>query len=242
MKKIIWLILVCLLVVNCNDDDDSPSGTPPHEKFVKNIYDAENEPFIKLTYYPDKKIQSYNMGNFFLIHFTYEIDRIKELFVTADNTNYEFQYDNAGIITSFSNANEVIPVQYNPAEKKYYVEYPDLNKLTMYLNEAGEIKKLIYYDAYEDETETVNFIYDIGKKGGLTNTNNINIHMVLATGEPILAFYSTFLTNVPLTSFSMSDGTIIYENEYDSDGFLTQSDIFINGQPPLELRYEYTQL
>lgn len=241
MKKIIWLILVCLIVVNCNDDDDSPRGIPSNEKFVKYVYDNENEPILELSYYPDKKILSYNLGNYFFLQFTYENDRINELILAPENT-YEFHYDNAGNITSFSYENEVIPVEYNPAEKKYYVEYPDSNELTLYLNEAGDIKKLIFYDAIEDETNTINIAFDGGKKGGLANTNMINVHMVLVTGIPIIAIYSTFMTNVPVSTLTMTETLIVYENEYDSDGFLTQSNVIINGQPPLELSYEYSQL
>lgn len=40
----------------------------------------------------------------------------------------------------------------------------------------------------------------------------------------------------------ITDNLIVYENEYDSDGFLTQSNVIINGQPPLELSYEYSPL
>lgn len=119
--------------------------------------------------------------------------------------NYEFQYDNAGNITSYSYENEVIPVEYNPAEKKYHVEYPDSNELTMYLNDAGDIKKLIYYDAIEDETNTINILFDGSKKGGLTNTNMINVHIFLVTGLPIIALYSTFMTHVPVTSLTMTE-------------------------------------
>lgn len=70
----------------------------------------------------------------------------------------------------------------------------------------------------------------------------INVHMLLVTGLPIIALYSTFMTHVPVTSLTMTETLIVYENEYDSDGFLPQSNVIINGQPPLELSYEYSPL
>src|SRR5690606_17625988 len=155
---------------------------------------------------------------------------------------YSFPQRRSSDLIHFSYENEVIPVEYNPAEKKYHVEYPDSNELTMYLNDAGDIKKLLYYDAIEDETNTINILFDGSKKGGLTNTNMINVHMLLVTGLPIIALYSTFMTHVPVTSLTMTETLIVYENEYDSDGFLTQSNVIINGQPPLELSYEYSPL
>lgn len=43
MKNLIWLLLACFILVNCHDNDDSPRGINSEEKFVKNIYNNENE-------------------------------------------------------------------------------------------------------------------------------------------------------------------------------------------------------
>lgn len=242
--KILTLSLISIFIFSCKSDDEN-AGTQPipaDEKLLESIVGTEAEMF-RLTYNPDKTVKTINILGFSQTHFTYENSRIASalLLGAEGNTEYIFHYDDNGILNSITEDDIVTEILYNAAGNFYIARYENLDETTLYLNQAGDIEKILIYDRSNDETTEIIYLYDDQHKGGLANSNNFNLYMILAAKtDTFFVITNLYISHRPVTAFS-GMGLANFEYEYDEQGFIKKSILVAQGEED-EVIYNYTQL
>lgn len=242
--KILILSLISIFIFSCKSDDEN-AGTQPipeNEKLIDNIVsDGFNYEF---DYNNDKTIGSLNIPGLLLFNYTYENNRISKIFALANGEalEYHLDYDQNGRISSFSSDDVVTPVTYNAAQNYYLYQKETGEEFILHLNENGDIYKASEYDPEYDETESCILLYDDSAKGVLTNTNNITIPTSLVFGEVFLSYYMFPISNKPVTTISLPGGNVMFENEFDDQGFVSKTIIDLQEEEPSVMMYNYTQL
>lgn len=236
-----------LLILSCKNDDEN-SGPPPipeDEKLIETIIaDGLNYEF---KYNEDKTVSSLNVSNYFIFDYAYESGRVSAIsFLSAEGQYLEYilEYDNNNRISSFSVDDIVTPVVYNAGGNYYLYQKENGDEFTLFLNENGDIDKVTAYDNEYDETENVIYLYEESGKGVLTNTNVITVPTILVLGEPFLSYYLFPVSKKPLENMAITGGGLLtFENEYDEQGFITQSIVqSALSEEPTVVIYNYMQL
>ncbi len=246
--KFLILSLLTFFIFSCNSDDENagPPPIPEDEKLIDNIVSSGDDGLnYQFEYNEDKTVRSMNISNFILYNYTYENNRISKISMIGNGQvlDYHLEYDQNGMISSFSLDDVVTPVTYNAAEKFYLYQKENGDEFMLYLNENDDIYRAIEYDAEYDETNSIVYIYENSGKGVLTNTNNITIATVLVSGNFEIGIYFFPISNNPIKTLSFVGGNIFFENELDDQGFISEMAINTAGEgEPSVMTFNYTQL
>jgi len=205
MRKLLYL-LMAFVVLSCSDDDNQKTAEiPPDQKFVSMIDLSYAQ--LKFSYNADNNITEVNLMNVESYNFEYEGNLIKTMnvFKGGQAKEYVFAYDN-GIIVSMTVNGAATPIIYNAAEKSY--------NNSIFLNEQGDIRKFI------NEGETSTYLYDMETKGVYTNTNNVNVYLLLAK---IGGIFPVFCNTHQVKTYH-SEATLLITPIYerDANGFPTK--------------------
>lgn len=242
--KILILSLISIFILSCKSDDES-SGTPQipeNQKYLEEIKGQDLS--IKLTYTPDKKVESVNLGGVTLYLFSYSGNQIQTMqYISNDSPVllYKFNYEN-NRISSFTINNYHIPMKWNPADRSYFFTMDNKDEITMILNENDDLNKIHHYSYEEDKTTTTSYFYEDSRKGGMTNSNNVSAYMVMATYYTEKVLYAGILSKKPVRTIFLRNMMFSFENKYDSQEFISESNITVADSAPPPITYNYKQL
>lgn len=239
-KFLIFSVLI-VLFTSCSKDDDSPKTEeeeviPADEKFLKDVGGL-----LTMEYNEERNVERLKIGNGVLIVYGYEDNRISNIDYFVENTNLSviFTYDANGKIDSFTTDDVVTEVVYNEASKFYLYQKENGDEFTIFVNEIGDIEKIVEFDNDNNETDTSILLYENGDfNGTLTNTNNPLIPTILGLSEigVGLAFYN--ISKKPVRTITgPSFGILDFQNTYDVQNFLETSTFGIDQAEVLHFNY-----
>ena len=251
MKNILTSILILLLMASCSKDDDSSTTDNPEttRRFPKTtqilIPDSNGElvTFLKFDYgfNANKKIRSIEAEGFFgyeNVYFTYATNGMPseiEVQNTQGSKNYALQYtDNH--LSGLTVDGQQIDISYNSSTNSYTFEKDGFTN-TFSLNDKNDIRR--FYSLNPNGSDTLmEMTFDTTKKGCFFNVDiPLNFFTAMVSDASTLLFTS----HIPLVEVNDGGGTIDYQNQYDENGFITESYIVL-GQDPTTVRFEYQEL
>lgn len=245
MKKIIAYMAAVLLFSACSKDDDGGAvQIPPEEKLLASIGDNNGAELMSFQYNDNKTVKRVTvLQGLAIAIFTYSGETITgiDILGAEEQRVCEFTHNNSGNINGLSINGEEYIVQYNPGANSYYFhKNGDDMEYTVFLNENDDVTKVIEYDNFYDEQENITMYYveDDTKKGPMLNANSIHPYLIMANAD--FAYYMSYAATKPQEIISFSDGSFIFENSYDNDGFTKQATITNIEADVME--YNYTQL
>lgn len=251
MKKIISSLLITLLMVSCSKDDNSEptEGSGETLRYPKTVQilipDSNGEliTFLKFDYgfNTDKKIVSVEAEGFFgyeNVYFTYGNNgQPSEIEVQNNqgNKTYVLQYTE-NRLSGFSLDGQNFDILHNVTNNTYTFE---INGFThsFSINDSNDIRR--FYSINPNGSDTLmEMKFNTTKKGVFYN---VDIPLNFFTAMVSEASTLLFTSHIPLTEIYDGGGTLNYQNEYDSDGFIIKSFVTL-GQDETTTRFEYQEL
>jgi len=134
--KILLIAILSLFIFSCKSDDESSttSEISENEKYLNEITGQDFS--IKLTYTPDKKVESVNVGGNMLYMFTYDGNQIETMqYISNDGPEllYRFTYE-SNRISSFSINDYKIQMNWNQSNRSYFFKNDNKDEITIILN------------------------------------------------------------------------------------------------------------
>ena len=226
MKNLIYLLLA-VLMLSCSDDDQvqTEKEIPADKRFVSAIETSFGP--IKFDYNANNYIKEISVMNVDFYQFEYEGSNVKILTHQRGNDikEYVFSYDDNGKIASMTVNGVTVPIVYNAAQNSY--------NNAIFLNEHGDIKK------FESEGKVSTYLYDTETKGVYTNTNNVNVHLLLAE---IGGFFPVLCSNQVISRYNTDDAFITtLSTEVDLQGFPMKLALDFLEQDDFTAAYSYVE-
>lgn len=245
MKTIILILsLISVFIFSCKSDDEN-AGTPEipeNQKYLNEITGQDLS--IKLTYTPDKKVESVNLGGIMLYLFAYSGDQIETMqYISNDGPDllYRFTYQN-NRISSFTINDYNIPMDWNQADRSYFFKNDNQDEITIILNEDEDLNKVYHYVHENDETNVTNYFYEDSRKGAMTNSNHVSAYMAIASYFSINGLYAGVLSKKPVKIIAFHGLVFSFENTYDSQEFVSESSVSTGNSSGSPILYNYKQL
>lgn len=230
--KYLTIVLLGIFVVSCSKDDDNPSSIPENEKLLKRTSVGNTWQF-NYDYNPDKTIRAIDIdatesGSFEKYSFEYTNGNLTVLNARGSNgiktCVYTYGPDNK--ITSFKIGNNpVILVDYFDDLNRYVWKKGEA-EVEMRLNAAGDLGKFSKFYADGSNSDPNEFVYADTKKGAFHNSKTLMPQfMMYDDGIGAILLYGGGMTFKPLEFFGTESTGNSFNNEYDSQGFITKSSV-----------------
>jgi len=216
MKNLIYLLLA-FLMLSCSDEDQAQTEKeiPADKRFVSAIETSFGP--IKFDYHANNYIKEISVMNIDFYQFEYEGSLVKTMTHQRGNDikEYVFSYDDDGKIVSMTVDGVAVPIVYDATQNSY--------NNAIFLNEQGDVKK------FESEGKVSTYLYDAETKGVYTNTNNVNVYLLLAE---IGGFFPVLCSNQVISRYTTDNAVIItLLTEVDLQGFPTKVGLdFLEGE------------
>ncbi|SMC81418.1 hypothetical protein [Moheibacter sediminis] len=242
--KILILSLISVFIFSCKSDDEN-AGTPEipeNQKYLNEITGQDLS--IKLTYTPDKKVESVNLGGIMLYLFAYSGDQIETMqYISNDGPDllYRFTYEN-NRISSFTINDYNIQMEWNQADRSYFFKNDNQDEITIILNENEDLNKVYHYVHEDDETNMISYFYEDSRKGAMTNSNHVSTYMTIASYFSINSIYAGVLSKKPVKTIAFHGLIFSFENTYDSQEFVSESIVSTGNSSGSPILYNYKQL
>lgn len=235
-----------MLCMACSKDDEtSNNNVPTVNRYLSKVTDDNGNTIVSLSYYDDKKIKTVE-NNSFSYHYIYNTNGTVATIITSlgnEPVENNYSYTN-GKISSYTYNGVDVPVVYDAAENSY--TYTILNNVPAkaFFDENDNLIKTVI------DKKTYHFLYDTKYKGPLNNSNNLSLTNYICNFPMLLPCEISYnITRIPFESM-VGDITFKYNNEYDTENFLTKSIIKStskgdNGEPQTFesiYTYQYIQL
>jgi len=242
--KILLIAILSLFIFSCKSDDES-STTPEISENEKYLNEITGQDFsIKLTYTPDKKVESVKVGGSMLYMFTYDGNQIETMqYLSNDGPEllYRFTYE-SNRISSFSINDYKIQMNWNQSNRSYFFKNDNKDEITIILNENEDLSKVCQYVHEDDETKVTNYFYEGSRKGAMTNSNHISAYMAIASYFSINVMYAGVLSKKPVKTIDFHSLIFSFENQYDSQEFVSESSVSTGNSSPSAILYNYKKL
>ncbi len=231
--KLLYILLISVLM-GCSNDDDSNQEPeiPADQKFADRIdiinEEGDSSQFINFEYNTNKQISKLNFSTAFTLDYTYENNRLTGIdFLSGEGlVPFEFEYDNAGTITSLIKDGAALNVAFDNATNMYTMELNAEESVTFTINENEDVEEIQFLDEQNMPEDTFTSVYDGQYNGTMTNTLNIQLatSMILSTVEDnisLLPYPLLYISKKPVITIAFTGiGVINYTNTYDSQSFL----------------------
>ncbi|UPQ77712.1 hypothetical protein M0M57_08700 [Flavobacterium azooxidireducens] len=200
----------------------------------------------RVEYNPDKTVKQLRLESTFIFDFLYENDQITtiQLTVNGESRTYNFTYTLGGKIASYDDGEELVQLLYNPANNSYSFSTNDDYDITITLTQDGDIKQYELEDNFSNQgSGSAVVFYDDAKKGSMTNSNPINLHLGIIFKSPLAMQYLFPYSKKPIELMSTSQGVSLeYNNTYDSQGFIKSMTMLANGEEAGTSNFIYTSI
>lgn len=223
MKRLI-LLLAAVCLVSCSDDDGGSKTKTLFLESVNVTSPGSGGNSIDFTYNDDKQLKTIS-GNGIVYTMEYEDGRLSSFADEDETVSYEFDYDNNGILETFTENGVGHNVIYDEDDRKYTIEDVDRS---FTLNENNDIILI------EQGGESFEFEYGNENKGSMySSPSEIYLISFLLNSPYLFSVY-------PITSFMMYTA----ENTFNADGYIQKAILTIDGEenPTATVYYNYTEL
>lgn len=236
LKKISTLLILIVTLSGCSKDDDkSQESTPPvveipSKKYVDRVITTENGETLvtKVNYNNKMQVISYVDDNT-SFNFQYENDRVVAVMEGEESNPYSLYYTD-GVLSGIDHYSQNYSVTYNSSNKTYSFDGTNFK-----FGLTG--RDILFVNQLGSNTET--FTYDTSKKGPLYNLDAENIFPITLFAN----FQYFYMTVAPIRTVKfVYDGvtwTLVAENIYDDEGYLTEMTLRTAGEEEINIKYEY---
>lgn len=229
-KTFFVLVLSIACLLSCSKNDDAGNiEIPSDEKLLGSIDGSGGLNFnATVSYNPDKTVRRLNYESALLFDFDYLDNRISAIEVSANGQirQYACAYDGQGHLASFSVGEVLTPLDHNPLTNSYQYINQNNQEITITLTQDGDVRQYLADDIDDNGTSSIVMTYADDKKGGISNSNLMALHLWLIIDNPAAVFYVFPFSKRPLEIASIADGgVIVFENIYDSQDFISSVSI-----------------
>lgn len=240
--KIIILSIFIAILSGCSKDNEPSEENiiPADQKYLSEINNGD----VTIEYNDSKYIKRINFGISALFIYSYDDDVVKTLdfYSGGEARNLTFTHDANGHYTSFTEGDITTQITYNAAQNFYLYRKENGDEETIFINEKGDISKLVSYDLSENQTLTTNIIFEEGDyKGTLTNTNNPILPTLIGFPDLYILYILYDFCYIPKRTIPTSEGLLNFDNTFDDQGFIIKSS-YLTGDNPIVVDYKYIQL
>lgn len=240
------LFLALTSILSCSNDD-SPAEISADKKMLTRIDGSGGMSFnSRVEYNPDKTVKQLRLESTFIFDFLYENDKITTILFTAfgEVRTYDFTYTPGGKLVSYDDGEELVQLLYNPANDSYSFSTNDDYDITITLTQDGDIKQYEVEDIFSNQGSSSTIVfYDNEKKGSMTNSNPIHLHLGIIFKSPLAMQYLFPYSKKPIELISTSQGVSLeYNNTYDGQGFIKSMTMLANGEEAGTSNFIYTSI
>lgn len=240
------LFLALTSILSCSNDD-SPAEIPAEKKMLTRIDGSGGISFgSRVEYNQDKTVKQLRLESTLIFDFLYENDQITtiQLTVNGESITYNFTYTPGGKLASYDDGEELVQLLYNPVNNSYSYSTNDDYDITITLTQDGDIKQYVLEDNFSNQgSGSAIVFYDDEKKGSMTNSNPINLHLGIIYKSPLAMYYLFPYSKKPIELISTTQGlNLEYNNTYDRQDFIKSMTILANGEEAGTSNFIYTSI
>lgn len=227
MKKQLFLIAMTTLFAFSCSKDDSPSEPeiPAEEKLLESVESDGILPIdLMLQYNPNKTVESISAINAILIEFEYNDEQVSSIESVQEGQliNYSFQHDPNGILTSFATDGVETLVNYNPNTRTYDYLNSDDEEVSIQITTDGDVEEFSIYDPEFQETSSYAIQYEDSNLGAMANSNSVSLYLNIFYSDSFSGIFFYPLSKKPVKTLNTSQIILLFENDFDNQGFISQ--------------------